>query len=83
MVQLIRFCYDNDILLVADEVYQDNIFFSYQPFLSFRQVLLEQEYPYNQTQLFSINSISKGTAGECGLRAGYAEHLNFDQNVVD
>lgn len=83
MVQLIRFCYDNGILLIADEVYQDNILFNYQPFLSFRKVLLEQEYPYNQTQLFSINSISKGNSGECGLRSGYAELVNFDQNVID
>ena len=31
----------------------------------------------------SFNSCSKGFLGECGFRGGYAEFLNFDEEVLE
>ena len=36
--------------------------------------------PYaNNVELFSLNSISKGLLGECGIRGGYLEAHNLGQ----
>jgi aspartate/methionine/tyrosine aminotransferase len=39
--------------------------------------------PYNETQLISFHSTSKGITGECGIRGGYFEAINIDQDVLD
>ena len=40
--------------------------------------------PYaNSVELFSLNSISKGVLGECGLRGGYLECHNLDEFASD
>lgn len=35
----------------------------------------------NSVELFSLNSVSKGLLGECGLRGGYMEAHNIDEAV--
>jgi len=37
--------------------------------------------PYNKTELYSLNSISKGLTGDCGLRGGYVELLNIHPDI--
>lgn len=37
--------------------------------------------PYNDLELASFMSASKGYMGECGLRGGYTEILNMDPEV--
>lgn len=37
--------------------------------------------PYKYMELVSFMSASKGYMGECGLRGGYAEVVNFSQDV--
>lgn len=37
--------------------------------------------PYNQVELVSYHSTSKGLLGECGLRGGYMELENIDPYV--
>ena len=37
--------------------------------------------PYNQIELASFMSISKGYMGECGLRGGWMELVNLDADV--
>lgn len=38
--------------------------------------------PYSNTvELLSLNSVSKGLLGECGLRGGYMEALNLDNYI--
>ena len=37
--------------------------------------------PYNQMELASFMSCSKGYMGECGIRGGYAEVINIDPEV--
>lgn len=69
------------MLILADEVYQNNIY-TEVPFTSFRKVLAEMGEPYsNRVELVSLHSTSKGLTGECGLRGGYCETVNIDPFV--
>ena len=61
---IIKFCYDNKLVILADEVYQNNIYSKTKKFHSFKKVMNQMAYPYNQTILFSFNSVSKGYFGE-------------------
>ena len=85
MEDVIKFCVKERLVLLADEVYQDNIYLPRQkPFHSFRQVLFNMPDEYSKTlELFSFHSISKGVIGECGRRGGYFECINIDAGVVD
>lgn len=66
-------------MIIADEVYQANIYTEEKPFISFRKVLAELGDPYrDNVELISLHSVSKGLMGECGLRGGYFEAHNFD-----
>lgn len=81
---LIRFCFENRLVLCADEVYQENIYTSNRPFISARKVLGSMEEPYRSgTELVSFHTVSKGAYGECGLRGGYMELHNIESAVVD
>jgi alanine transaminase len=72
MEEVVRFCYDYNVLLLADEVYQENIYDANRKFTSFREVVLSMPAPYNTgTMLVSLHSTSKGIIGECGRRGGY------------
>jgi len=68
---------DHNLVLLADEVYQENIYGDI-PFTSFRKVLAEMGPAYNDVELCSFHSVSKGVFGECGLRGGYMELTNID-----
>jgi alanine transaminase len=61
---IIKFCYENKLVILADEVYQNNIYSKTKKFHSFKKVLNKLPYPYNKTILFSFHSISKGYLGE-------------------
>jgi alanine transaminase len=76
---IVKFCYKNKILLLADEVYQDNIYGNI-PFVSFRKVINELKL---NVSLVSFHSASKGIAGECGKRSGYMELLNVSSTFLD
>lgn len=67
--EVIDFAKENDIVIIADEVYQENVYGA--KFISFAKVLGEEEVP-----LFSLHSVSKGFHGECGHRGGYLEVRN-------
>jgi aspartate/methionine/tyrosine aminotransferase len=72
------------MLIIADEVYQNNIYTKEAPFISFRKVLAEIGEPYSSNvELVSLHSVSKGLMGECGLRGGYFEAFNFDSFGMD
>ncbi|KAM4687239.1 alanine aminotransferase 2-like, partial [Rhinophrynus dorsalis] len=65
-------------------VYQENIFGSGSQFHSFKKVLFEMGPQFSEkVQLMSVHSVSKGSAGECGLRAGYIEFVNIDPRVYN
>ena len=61
---IIKFCYENKLVILADEVYQNNIYSPTKKFHSFKEVLNRLPHPYNKTILFSFHSISKGYLGE-------------------
>ncbi|GAA5995362.1 uncharacterized protein JCM10292_005125 [Rhodotorula paludigena] len=78
MEDIIRLCYEEGLVLMADEVYQDNVYHEAQPFVSFKKALREMGAPYaDNVELVSFHSISKGQTGECGRRGGYFELCNF------
>lgn len=66
---VIKFAKEHNLVIIADEVYQENIYTG--EFVSFARVLGAEEVP-----LFSMHSISKGFYGECGHRGGYLEVRN-------
>jgi len=89
-MEIIQFCSKHDIALIADEVYQENL---YHPtveepkseFQSFKQCLrvFEQQNKCVGPLVFSYHSISKGFVGECGLRGGYLEASNYPQHIME
>ena len=87
MEGVVQFCYDNGLVLMADEVYQENIWMKDQIFISFKKVLREMEMKgtieAGETELLSFHSISKGFFGECGRRGGYVEFVNIEENTLE
>jgi len=82
--ELVKFAYKNKIVLMADEVYQENIYQDSTPFVSARRVIHEMGEPYaSGVELVSFHTVSKGSLGECGLRGGYFEMHNIAQGSVD
>ncbi|KAI9263298.1 pyridoxal phosphate-dependent transferase [Phascolomyces articulosus] len=83
MQDVLTLCHQERLVLLADEVYQTNIYEPEQrPFVSFKKAL--KEHPQHDTiELVSFHSISKGMIGECGRRGGYFECCNLDKGVMD
>lgn len=79
IVQIIQFARNNNLLIIADEVYQHNIWKEGAEFHSFKKVLKENSV--ENLELVSLMSASKGYMGECGLRGGYMELENFHPEV--
>ena len=79
MEKIVQFCEKYQVILLADEVYQENIY-GEDKFVSFKKVChkLGTRFP-----LFSFHSISKGFMGECGHRSGYLEVENVHQSFLD
>lgn len=83
MQECIRFCIKHRIVLMADEVYQENIYVDTAKFVSFRKVALDMGEEAASLQLISFHSISKGFFGECGRRGGYMQIMGFDKELYD
>ncbi|KZC08802.1 PREDICTED: alanine aminotransferase 1 [Dufourea novaeangliae] len=79
---IIRFAHKNRLFLLADEVYQDNVYDKDSAFHSFKKVMTEMGEPYSKMELASFMSVSKGYMGECGIRGGYGEIINMDPKVM-
>ncbi|XP_008305774.1 alanine aminotransferase 2-like [Cynoglossus semilaevis] len=79
---VIKFAKEERLFLLADEVYQGNIYSEGSEFHSFKKVLFELGPEYSNTvELASFHSTSKCYMGECGFRGGYMEVLNLDPGV--
>lgn len=76
--QVIEFASRHNLLIIADEVYQHNIWAEECAFHSFKKSMHDLN---KKTELVSMMSASKGYMGECGLRGGYGELTNFDPEV--
>ena len=73
-----KICARENIVILADEVYQENIYRPGDKFISFKKVMSELKL---NCQLVSFHSTSKGYWGECGRRGGYLEMVNFPNDV--
>lgn len=81
---ILKFCFQENIVLLADEVYQQNIYQDERPFISARKILFDTGLPMSkEVQLVSFHTVSKGYWGECGQRGGYFEMTNLDPQTVD
>ncbi|KAL3673308.1 hypothetical protein V7S43_001025 [Phytophthora oleae] len=81
--EIIKFCKKEDILILADEVYQENVYAEGKEFVSFKKVLRDMGKEYDDVELISFHSTSKGFTGECGRRGGYMELVNIDDGAKD
>lgn len=75
------FAKKHNLPVLADEVYQDNIWQSSGKFMSFTKML--HETGNKDVSLFSFHSTSKGYLGECGMRGGYFTCQNVSRDVLD
>nr|XP_033960366.1 alanine aminotransferase 2-like isoform X1 [Pseudochaenichthys georgianus] len=79
---VIRFAAKERLFLMADEVYQDNVYADGCQFHSFKKVLFDMGPEYSDiVELASFHSTSKCYMGECGFRGGYMEIINLDEEV--
>lgn len=80
--EVIHFAWEEKLFLLADEVYQDNVYSPDCKFHSFKKVLYEMGPEYsNNVELASFHSTSKGYMGECGYRGGYMEVINLHPEI--
>ncbi len=61
---IIRFAKEENLLLLADEVYQTNIWGANSKFHSFKKVMKEMGPEFEGMELASFHSMSKGWHGE-------------------
>ncbi|GCA63041.1 hypothetical protein KIPB_007483 [Kipferlia bialata] len=82
---LCRFAHAHGLPLVADEVYQRNIFEPEQrPFIAVLKIAQElaAQGECEGLQVISLHSASKGLSAECGRRGGYMHFHNIDKKLV-
>jgi aspartate/methionine/tyrosine aminotransferase len=77
---VIGFARRHGLVIIADEVYQENVYASGHEFHSFAKVM--HALGDVATPLFSLHSTSKGFLGECGHRGGYLELRNVPDDVL-
>jgi aspartate/methionine/tyrosine aminotransferase len=76
---IVRFAKKQGVAIIADEVYQENVYGKGMKFFSFAKVMHEMDE--HDVTLFSFHSVSKGFLGECGHRGGYLEARNVPEDV--
>ncbi|GBG71120.1 alanine aminotransferase [Chara braunii] len=81
--EVVKFCKRENLLLIADEVYQENIYCEGKKFTSFKKIVRDLGFKDSDFTLVSLHSSSKGFYGECGRRGGYMEACGFDPLVKD
>ena len=77
---ILDFAQKHGLSVLADEVYQENVYLSGAKFVSFAKVLCRKGF--KDVSLFSFHSCSKGYFGECGVRGGYFEFRNVPEDVA-
>ena len=82
---ILRFAAERGLVVMADEVYQENVYGEAPKFTSFKRAYSEMAKSdaamAAKVQLVSFHSSSKGFYGECGLRGGYFELCNFPLDI--
>lgn len=92
---ILRFARQERLVVLADEVYQANVYAEGRSFESLRRVAHEMGPEYGGpagggggegpqgVELVSMHTVSKGLIGECGLRGGYMELHNIHPGAVE
>jgi aspartate/methionine/tyrosine aminotransferase len=80
IAMVLEFARQHGLAVLADEVYQENIYLPGDKFVSFARVL--DAKGIDDVSLFSYHSCSKGFWGECGVRGGYFEYRNVPEEVA-
>jgi aspartate/methionine/tyrosine aminotransferase len=81
VAEVLDFARHHGLSVLADEVYQDNVWLPGDRFVSFASVLEQRKE--REVSLFSFHSVSKGFLGECGHRGGYLECRNVPEPVME
>ena len=81
---VVKFCAKHKLVLLADEVYQENVYDDNAEFYSAKRAAYDTGLIQNdEIELVSFHSTSKGVFGECGRRGGYMELVGIDDKVID
>jgi len=81
---IVKFCSKHGLVLLADEVYQDNVYDENAEFYSCKKAAHDTGLDKTDAlELVSFHSTSKGLFGECGRRGGYMEMVGIDPAVRD
>eukprot|EP00040_Diaphanoeca_grandis_P034339 m.212658 g.212658 ORF g.212658 m.212658 type:complete len:319 (+) comp33132_c2_seq1:1-957(+) len=78
--EICEFAKEENLVVLADEVYQTNIYLEGDTFVSMRKALSESSGA-DSVCMASFHSTSKGFVGECGMRGGFMELVNVDPLV--
>jgi alanine transaminase len=81
--EVIAWAAKEGLLIMADEVYQTNVYDPNMKFHSFKKVLRSMPEYADKVELVSFHSTSKGIVGECGMRGGYLELVNIHPETKD
>ncbi|GAM23260.1 hypothetical protein SAMD00019534_064350 [Acytostelium subglobosum LB1] len=81
MSDIVQFCHQKRLVLLADEVYQENVYSENKPFVSFKKVVKDLGTKVEGLEMVSFHSVSKGFVGECGKRGGYMELFGISPEV--
>ena len=80
VMDVCRFCVKHRLVLLADEVYQENVYVKGKTFISAKKAAADAGV-LDDLELVSFHSTSKGLFGECGRRGGYMELCGIDPAV--
>jgi aspartate/methionine/tyrosine aminotransferase len=80
IAMIVGFARKHGMSIIADEVYQENVYEKGARFQSFTRVM--SEMGVTDITLFTLHSVSKGFLGECGHRGGYLELRNLPDDVL-
>ncbi|KMZ56538.1 Alanine aminotransferase 2, mitochondrial [Zostera marina] len=81
--EIVDFCKKEGLVLLADEVYQENVYVKTKKFCSFKKISRSMGYGDSDISLVSFQSASTGYYGYCGRRGGYMEVTGFNTAVRD
>ncbi|KAM0836248.1 hypothetical protein ACQ4PT_062444 [Festuca glaucescens] len=79
--EIVEFCRSENLVLLADEVYQENVYTDEKKFNSFKKIARSMGYGEGDISLISFHLVSNGYYGECGRRGGYMEVTGFNSEV--
>ena len=80
ITMVLKFAEQHDLAVIADEVYQENVYYPEDKFYSFAKIGHENQI---DVPIFSLHSTSKGFMGECGFRGGYLEIRNSSKEILE